>query len=697
MDPLSIAASVVEITVVAAKLIQGIGRFTLEVRSLPDSIAEFYESVHSLELVLDSIDAALRKRKEQLSFERNHHTIIKQVLESCHRSLKTLEDELPQLSDYSSPIQKIRQSLEKQIKQPRIQEILSNINQRTTVLQLSLTTLEIGAQASMQKSQDQIQTDIRQLTDNIKNAKLTWTIGDSSNILLPPDSPEDMHRDTLSKEIRDWRQTADDVATAVSLNGLDGVSLDDSRISLETLPACDEDGFDPEPELTNHQSHDVLELQYEANQDYVQRLVQCHIFLKASAYQKRGIELREQLSEKRPFQPGEQDNMKETLADILLKCETPETDQEGKTTLQKLLKEEVARDAAHRNPHRRCRLYHKLGSLYLRQNSVSQARKMLSRAFDGRKAIQPMPRDLVEDSAEQLIRVLQRDQAFDEARGIREWIRREIWLETTPPATPPADGHNLSKLYQWCQDNDIDIEAPTFRFDMCDMKTGKTPLHRAIEHESLEVLTDMLSHVVLPPETPDARGGSTPLLTAAATKNRKIVKLLLECGAVVDVKDNSRMTPLHRSQSQYGGLHTAELLLGACPSIIDEVDNFNKTALYLACEKGNEKMVRMLSRGANPNIQGPGLLTPLIIAVEVAAKSARKIAVVELLVRHGADPSYADSHKRTAFDAASNAGLAASEIKKLLDSAAFRRFSNTGTIRNVGARPLKSTDRRCSI
>lgn len=674
MDPLSICASVVSIAALAGSLAQKIGRFVVKTKTLSDSITEFHESIDTLQIVLNSIHEALKGRTRQLPFERSHHVIIFKILQSCERSLETLDQELPELRDRTSSYQRIRQTLEKSLKEQRIQEILYNINQRTTVLQLSLTTLSLGAQAGMQRSQDQIHAEIRKLTDSMRSAKLTWMEDDGRSVTLASNAdPDDA---SLSNEIRDWKKTADDVAVAVSLNDLagDGRTFA-SGLPIDAPPAYPEDGFDPEPDLKDHPSHDILKLQFEANQDFVRRLVQCGIYQKAATYQRKGIELREQLNEHNPCEPDELANMKETLADILLECETPAADMEGKTTLQRLLEEEVAIDEDKKNPHRRCRLYHKLGALYLKQNSVSQARRMLRRAFEGRKAMHPMPRDLVEHSAELLVKVLQLDQAFDEAHGLGEWIRRELHQEQTPPSTPPGDGLSLSKLYQWCQESGMDIESGTFGFDTLDSHTGMTPLHRAIEEENVDILTDMVLHVAHV-DVEDSTG-STPLLLAAATKNKKIVRLLLDRGARPDARDLGGMTALHRCQSQSGGLYTAEMLLAARPGLVDEVDNFSKTALFLACEKGNEKMVRLLlgRGGANANIQGPGQCTPLLVAIEVVAKSARKIGVVDLLMRHGADPAIPDKHKRTAFDAASNAGLASSEVKRLLGLACPRRLS----------------------
>lgn len=302
-----------------------------------------------------------------------------------------------------------------------------------------------------------------------------------------------------------------------------------------------------------------------------------------------------------------------------------------------LLEEKVGRSEEQRDEDRQCRLYHKLGVVYLRRDNAKQASLMLQRAFDGRRAMVPMHSELKETS-EALVKALQLDQAYDGALGIKQWVQQQLFQGTTPPATPPADGSDLLKIYHWCTDNQIDIDAASFALDAVDSKTGTAPLHRAVEKEELEVVRNMLLHVANI-NVRDQLSDSTPLLVVATTRSRRMVQLLFEERAEAEVTDNSRMTALHRAQSKSRGVHVAELLLQASPNLLDGVDNHGKTALYLACERGNERTVQfLLERGARPNKQGPGQCTPLMVAVELVAKSAEKMQktnIVRLLVSYG--------------------------------------------------------------
>ncbi|KAK6856281.1 hypothetical protein PG995_008432 [Apiospora arundinis] len=686
---MEVVASAVGIADFASKLLAGIGSLIIQYQNLPEALSELDESIRALRGALLSIDETLKRRPKLLPLEQSHYKTISRISQSCYRSLQTLDHELPELQAHHHWGKKVVATLEKKIKDARIQEVISNINQRTTVLQLSLTTLSLGTQAGMQQSQEQIQRQIRELSDRVR--LLTYSSGESSSIVVDT-GPQ--ITESISSEISAWKKTADDVAAAA-------LSLNDDRYSLasgtssETLPLYherDEDHFDPEPGRNNFQGDpEILELQLQANQSLVGHFVQSGIYFKAAEFQKRGILLRGRLDGDEGQTTRELRDMKEDLADILLECGTVDTDQEARETLKALLEEEVSRSEDRRDEDHRCRLYHKLGEVYMKRNNAKQASLMLQRAFDGRRAMVPMHGEL-NGTAEALVKALHLDQAYDEALGIKQWMQQQqqqVRSETTPPTTPPAD--DLMRVYHWCTDNQMDIGAASFAFDAIDSSTGMTPLHRAAEKEELEVVSSMLLHVA-DINVRDQLSNSTPLLVAATTRNKRLVELLLKAGAEVNARNNSNMTALHRAQSQSGGVHVSELLLGAKPGLLDEVDSYGKTALYLACEKGNEKMVRfLLGKGAQPNIQGPGRCTPLMVAVELVAKSAQKrqkINIVQLLVDYGAVPRMRDNMGRTAFDVAKDAGLVADEVRKLLNKADKHRFgsvSSASTNRSLGS------------
>ncbi|KAI0381384.1 hypothetical protein F5Y04DRAFT_255358 [Hypomontagnella monticulosa] len=196
------------------------------------------------------------------------------------------------------------------------------------------------------------------------------------------------------------------------------------------------------------------------------------------------------------------------------------------------------------------------------------------------------------------------------------------------------DSHDALK---WCREIGMDTESPDFRFDSTNPITGMTPIHSAIQAENIEILRQMLSHV--PYIEPHDIAGSTPLHVAASTLNKQICLLLLDYGANIEARDDNGMTPLHRCQTESGGTQVAQLLLSRFPGMINKVDDFNETALHMACRMNNEEMVEcLLTHNADPNIRGPEGYTPLRLAVDPALSQSQNTDIVELLIRHGADP-----------------------------------------------------------
>ncbi|OTB01902.1 hypothetical protein M426DRAFT_14057 [Hypoxylon sp. CI-4A] len=720
MDPLSIVGSVASIAQVAAYaggLAKGLGRFVEKNKHIHETIQGVHTEISELQNALTELQKTLGKRRRQHEFERGHHTNIERIVQSCYTTLETLERELPQLKDKAGPIERLCRSLEHVLKEERIQELIQRISYYKGVLQLSLSTLSLGALLETQSSQRKIQAEIRKLTDAIR-ASPYLSPSRARNEIPPirihgPGSKpreDDNQESILEKEIREWRETADDVAEAVSLQDPDEISIHsrnppNSFISVDTLPQYEEDTYDPEPGSKDVYDVEIVKCMLDANRNFAKGLTENGLFGKAAAYQRKGIDLikdflgAEPRTQSDDVSPEKLTEMREELADILIRCESNESYLEAKTMLQQLLEDEVHTEKDQIDSHRRARLYHKLGHVYFKQNNIGQARKFAMRALEGRKQIQPMPRELVAKTAELLVQILQHDQAFGEVRGLREWVRKELHLDAHLPSlsmsqetidsTGESVSASLTGAYQWCKEQGFNVDSETFSFDSCDPEKGVTPMHWAIQAENIEVLRHMVGNVTHLEQRDSS--GSTLLHSAAATRNRYLCELLLkDQKANPDVVDCNDSTPLHKCQSNARGIGVAEMLLERCPDLVDRRDAFGKTALFIACEKGNQKMVQfLLAEGkANPNIPGPGKRTPLIVAIELAAQSARKIPNVQLLLQHGADQDIPDAEGRTASVAAKNAGLAGSEIKQMLKRFPSRRPSTatTSTTRSSNTR-----------
>ncbi|XDG06264.1 hypothetical protein ABKA04_005879 [Annulohypoxylon sp. FPYF3050] len=719
MDPFTAITGVAQLAQLAGALAKGLSRFIVKTKYIQDTIKEVHDEISHLETILP--------------FERDHHAKIDRIVQSCRTSLETLTREVPELKDKTGPLERMRRTIEHSLKQERIRDLIQHISSYKAVLQLSLTTLSLGAIWETTRSQKQVENEIRKLTDAMRTSP-QLSLSYVKRKAVPSihihgaeseAEEEDPEESGLEKEIRDWRKTADDVATAVSLNGFDGASVDarsippNSSVSVETLPLYEEDTYEPEPNYEDVPNSQILRFQLNANQEIIEDLIKCGIFVKAASYQQRGIKLMEELLQiQTPLEADDNisngsgfknitaDNlvdMKEGLADILLQSESVETDLEAKTVLKNLLDEEVKREASEINESRKARLYHKLGKLYFKEGNTVQAERFLDRALKGRQRMRPMPNELVEESAGLLVQVLQETQALDKARGLRDWMKQELHANAATLSSPSiashmtqdADSIDLTCAYQWCQEQGMNIDNESFRFGSEDPTIQTTPLHWAVRMENINIVRHMLSNEAHAVEQRD-RSGSTLLHVAAGTKNRHLCALLLEeHHANPDVVDQNGRTPLHRCQTLEKGVGVAEMLFKHCPSLVDRPDGLGKTALYLACEKGNEAMVKTLlfTAQADPNIPGPGKCTPLIEAIKLVAHQSRKIPIVELLLLHGANPNIPDADGRTAFDTARNAGLAGEEIKSMLSLFPPKRRSaaTISFIRSSGSERRKAS------
>ncbi|KAI1748582.1 ankyrin [Xylaria castorea] len=727
MDPFSTATSALQIASLAGALLKSIYRFVEQTRTVVDSIQELYDEIRHLEAALHDIGETFRKRPRQLSFECRHHERIKEILDSCRNSLEQLDHELPELRDETTPIQKLKLSIQKSLKGERLKEMIHHVISYTRILQLSLSTLSLGELWINRESQGMILAEVRKINQAIRATELfsgraeTRTRTQQLPVTPTPQpytSPAEREaRSSLDKEKRDWRETVDEITAAVSLSIPDDDSIDGrltismhSTPSKTTLKTFDNDGSDSEQEELDDMSRRVIRLTLESNQDIVRELMQSEIYFQAAKYQRRGINQRKRLNQKLARQNEEYDsagdisnleNMREMLADILFHCDTTETDDEAEKVLEELLRENERLGMD--DTDREWRLYHKLGNLYAKQGNFRKSEKFLKKAFMGRSRANPRRQSLVIESAEILIKSLQVLQLIDEARGIQclleeEWPAEPSSTNQSSPQLSPRASFNgngdLSGAYRWSVKQGFDVHNPHFGFDVCDPETGNAPIHLAIRHQNLEVLQSMLMsnpHV----EQRDSMG-ATPIHLAATTRNKRVCALLLEKAADVNVEDQKKRSPLHRCQSSSGGVQgveVAKLILDGSPNLIDHIDYIGKTALCMACEQGNVNMAAfLLERGANPNRGNPGQFIPLVSAIDAVAQSRRAtIRLVKLLLEKGADARLRDGDGRTAFDAANNAGLAAGEIKKLLNNKLWRRPSITSIASTVDTARTSST------
>lgn len=158
--------------------------------------------------------------------------------------------------------------------------------------------------------------------------------------------------------------------------------------------------------------------------------------------------------------------------------------------------------------------------------------------------------------------------------------------------------------------------------------------------------------------------GSNLLCLASGSGCVKVVELLIEKDANVNIRDNEGKTPLHLAVIIPGqNTYIAKVLLNKGAEINIQ-DNEGKTPLHLAAsyvvssflgtqETKDENVKMLLDRGAEVNIQDNEGRTPLHLAVSTSGQS---IQIAEILLNKGAEVDIQDNEGKTSLDYAISSG-----------------------------------------
>jgi ankyrin repeat protein len=126
---------------------------------------------------------------------------------------------------------------------------------------------------------------------------------------------------------------------------------------------------------------------------------------------------------------------------------------------------------------------------------------------------------------------------------------------------------------------------------------GWTPLHLAAHFGRTEAARTLINKGADVSARSANALANMPLHAAAAGRSVPVAKLLLDCGASANARQNGGWTPLHAA-AQSGDVELAWLLMDSGADVNVRADN-QQSPLDLALTKGQQAMVELLeSRGA---------------------------------------------------------------------------------------------------
>ena len=173
---------------------------------------------------------------------------------------------------------------------------------------------------------------------------------------------------------------------------------------------------------------------------------------------------------------------------------------------------------------------------------------------------------------------------------------------------------------------------------------GHTPLVAACGARCTGAVKLLLAHGADPNKA--CNNGMIPLAKACEAASLPIAKVLMKAGARVDGVEGLRQTALHYACTS-NALHVAELLIDKYAADVDCVRWDGETPVMLAARLGEIAMLELLlSRGADPSHAASGCT-----ALHFAA-FGNAYMIVLMLLRYGVDKHKVSMNNDTALDIA---------------------------------------------
>ncbi len=195
-----------------------------------------------------------------------------------------------------------------------------------------------------------------------------------------------------------------------------------------------------------------------------------------------------------------------------------------------------------------------------------------------------------------------------------------------------ASAGDLNSLKHWIETKQRDPNQQD--------RNGRTPLHWAAGRGNKNIVQYLLKHNAS--VNIQDNDGCTALARASSKKHHEIVNILLKQQAKAIITDRYGKYPLHWAAGNCA--KSTQLLLKACPTIVDKQDKTGQSPLGWACGSNNLQATKvLLQHGATPNIADKHGQTPLHQAASIGSfKSAELLigcgAKIDLQCKKGKTP-----------------------------------------------------------
>ncbi|KAK8127186.1 ankyrin [Apiospora sp. TS-2023a] len=647
-------AACIEVVKFSKSIVAFVANLRQDSSEIDHTLQYFENTIKGIKTVFEHIQDAINHQR--LSKSDSVVAFVCDYGQFCATLLGSLEKELPEIPANPSHRQKVWATLKQKIKEKTIQKQVEVLQRYMHITQLALWAIESRRMSRQDTKIDEMHELLSELT------------------ALPaysPSDPDDRDYHRLRTDIDKIREVATRKPTVPNIDMESISGLDNLPSSIRALLIRDRPLSMPDRPNTPSPNDPVATLEGRG------------MFLRAA----------NEVSQ-RALSHDEEMEQDERRADLLLKCATIWPHQRALKILIRLWESESKRDTQSMSPKRLGQLGWKLARLSLDSKRLGHFTEQ-ERADDHRRAItvldesmtllldkiqtlRPYPYQTILSVAELLIHILKETGNTTYADQTGTALRQKLGDLGGDPFPIPLDWpHRFeasrSDALAWCEPANLarlhekwpekatvierpdlrnlefDVRSVDFRFEVT--VNGISPIHLAVIYEEKEILPEMLGDV----EDINAvdPGFSTPLMEAAINGNEDIANMLLAHEASVECVGPQQRTALHWAQigNGHNSVSVSQLFLAAPQggSILDKQDVDGKTALHLACKKGNENMVKLLvtTHKARVNVADVYWKTALHATVEAKDRLEERLRIAQILLKAKADPNTSDYGDRT--------------------------------------------------